>query len=124
MNPYDKAMKDESKAILAKNIIAHRKRLRLSQRELAERIHVHQTMVARWETAQILPRRSTLESLAELFEVTHDELFDSPTEQTGNDRELHELLKLVKTFDSKEKEVLKTVLEAIAIKRKVLAVVR
>ena len=47
-----------------------RKEFRLSQRELAEKINVHQTAVSQWETERTAPSFDALCTMGELFDVT------------------------------------------------------
>ena len=55
-------------------IAARRRELGLSQQELAERLHVTNKAVSKWETGRSLPDGATLAPLAEALGVTADEL--------------------------------------------------
>lgn len=55
-------------------IAGRRKELGLSQTELAERIHVTDKAVSRWETGRGMPAIDSLESLAEALSLTVSEL--------------------------------------------------
>lgn len=51
-----------------------RKRAGLSQREVAEKLHVDQTAVSMWETGRNLPRASLLPLVANLYRCSIEEL--------------------------------------------------
>ncbi len=59
---------------LGKRIVAHRKRLGLTQDQLAERLGVTAQAVSKWENDQSCPDITMLPKLAEIFGVTTDEL--------------------------------------------------
>jgi transcriptional regulator with XRE-family HTH domain len=54
---------------LGQTISRIRKQRNLKQAELAERLGVNQSVVARWESNQIRPRRSSLSQLAEALDT-------------------------------------------------------
>jgi len=60
--------------ILADKIINERKRLCLSQEELAEKLGVSRQAVSKWESAQSVPDLQRILQLAELFNVSTDYL--------------------------------------------------
>ena len=58
------------------NIILHRKRLNLSQEQLAEKAGVKKfTTVSNWERGANLPNIETLFKLCEIFDITMDEMY-------------------------------------------------
>ncbi len=59
---------------LGKRIMANRKRLGLTQDQLAERLGVTAQAVSKWENDQSCPDIGTLPKLAALFGVSTDEL--------------------------------------------------
>lgn len=59
---------------LGKRIAAHRKRLGLTQDQLAEKIGVTAQAVSKWENDQSCPDIATLPCLADIFGITTDEL--------------------------------------------------
>ena len=59
---------------LGKRIVAQRKRLGLTQDQLAERLGVTAQAVSKWENDQSCPDIAMLPKLAEIFGVTTDEL--------------------------------------------------
>ncbi|MBQ7163991.1 MAG: helix-turn-helix domain-containing protein [Clostridia bacterium] len=71
---------DELKANVAKNIAANRKRLNLTQLQLAEKLNYSDKAVSKWERAEAVPDVYILQRLAEIFGITVDELIGSPTD--------------------------------------------
>ena len=80
-------MNDEKlKLQLGANIASYRKRLGLTQLGLAEKLNYSDKAVSKWERGESMPDVLTLVQLAELFEVSVDELLIDPTalpETTG-----------------------------------------
>ena len=56
------------------NIKTLRKKRGLTQSELAEKLKVSQTCVAKWETTDTLPRADKLLEIAKILNCTVDEL--------------------------------------------------
>ena len=59
---------------MSNNIRKYRKSKRMSQDTLAEMLHVHQTAVSQWENEKTEPDISNLARMAEIFEVTIDDI--------------------------------------------------
>ena len=69
--------------MLHQKILAHRKRMGLSQEELAARLGVSRQAVSKWELGTSTPDPSNIVALAKLFGITTDELLmDEPQQQT------------------------------------------
>ncbi len=64
---------------LGKRIMAHRKRLHLTQDQLADKLGVTAQAVSKWENDQSCPDINMLPKLAELFGITTDELLGHQT---------------------------------------------
>lgn len=64
----------EEKTSLGKFISIRRKFLRMTQEELAEKIGVSKSAIAKWETERGLPDRDNLGRLAEVMRVSVDDL--------------------------------------------------
>lgn len=74
-------MNDEKlKAQLGANIVMYRKGSGMTQAKLAERLNYSDKAVSKWERGESMPDVLTLVQLAELFEVTVDELIRDPNE--------------------------------------------
>ena len=80
-------MNDEKlKKQLGANIAAYRKSMGLTQVGLAEKLNYSDKAVSKWERAESVPDVLTLTQLAELFDVTVNDLLVDPNElpaQTG-----------------------------------------
>lgn len=59
---------------LGRFISTRRKNMRLTQEELADKVGVSKSAVAKWETDGGLPDRDNLRRLAEVMDVSVDEL--------------------------------------------------
>ena len=62
---------------LGKRIAYHRKRLGMTQEQLAQRVGVSAQAVSKWETGTADPSTSNLLALAKLFGVSAEELLKS-----------------------------------------------
>lgn len=72
---------EELKNVIASNIIALRKKQKLTQAELAERLNYSDKAVSKWERGESVPDVETLKRVAEMFGVTVDYLLtESPDE--------------------------------------------
>lgn len=98
---------------LGKTISELRKRKQYRQSDLAEKLGIHQTLVARWENDKTRPRRKTLEKLAEALEVSVQSLLASGFERLPealDDPEMTELLQNLPRLSQAQREALKTFL--------------
>src|ERR1700744_2202089 len=66
---------------LGSHIAMLRKKKGLTQTDLAAQLNAHQSIVNRWERGHVKPRRSTLERLAEVLDVSVEELRDGAGEE-------------------------------------------
>ena len=72
-------MNDEKlKSQLGANIVAYRKHSGLTQAKLAEQLNYSDKAVSKWERGESVPDVLTLVQLAELFDITVDELLADP----------------------------------------------
>ena len=81
---------EKLKKQLGANIAAYRKSLGLTQAGLAEKLNYSDKAVSKWERAESVPDVLTLVQLAELYEVTVNDLLVDPNEileQTDNKME-------------------------------------
>ena len=80
-------MDDEKlKRQIGANIASYRKRIGLTQAGLAERLNYSDKAVSKWERGESMPDVLTLTQLAELFDITVNDLLIDPDalpEQTG-----------------------------------------
>ena len=75
---------------IGKRIMEHRKRLGMTQDQLAERLGVTAQAVSKWENDQSCPDINTLPRLAEIFETTTDALLGRAPEGTVHEAEIVE----------------------------------
>ena len=74
-------MDDEKlKNLIGKNIAAHRKRCGLTQAGLAEKLNYSDKAVSKWERGESVPDVLTLAQIANLYEITVDDLLRDPDE--------------------------------------------
>lgn len=73
-----------TKMILADKITEERKRLGLSQEELAEKLNVSRQAVSKWESAQTIPDLQRIVAMAELFSVSTDYLLKDDMESESH----------------------------------------
>ena len=71
---------DKLKKQIGANIASYRKRLRLTQVGLAEKLNYSDKAVSKWERGESVPDVLTLVQLAELFDVTVNDLLVDPNE--------------------------------------------
>ena len=64
--------------MLSKNIKALRMQKGLTQKELADLLHVTSQAVSRWEKGDVEPSIDTISEMASIFEVTTDEIIGGP----------------------------------------------
>ena len=67
---------EELTSIVAKNLITHRKRCGLTQLQLAERISYSDKAISKWERGESLPDIFVLSQIAEIFDITVNDLID------------------------------------------------
>lgn len=69
--------------ILADKIIEERKKLRLSQEELAEKLNVSRQAVSKWESAQTIPDLQKIVAMSSIFSVSTDYLLKDEIESNN-----------------------------------------
>jgi transcriptional regulator with XRE-family HTH domain len=113
-----------SPEVLGRNIARLRQQHRWSQRELAKKLDIHQTLVFRWEKGLGNPKGETVLRLAEVLEASIDELIsagEAPATEPNQpeDLELKRLLGLISSFEAQDRNALKIFIEALATKNRV-----
>ena len=110
---------------LGQNIARIRKSRNLKQVELASKLHVHPSMVTRWERDQVAPRGASLEKLAEALNTSPEALMvdaevgNHVTIRNLQDAQLGQLLQQIPRLAEPELLALKTILEAMLTKSKI-----
>ena len=77
---------EKLKGQIGRNIAAHRRHIRLTQAELAQRINYSDKAISKWERGESMPDVATLVLLAEQFHITVNDLVSDPNvlpENTG-----------------------------------------
>jgi len=86
-------MNDENlKVQLGANIASYRKRARLTQAALAEKINYSDKAVSKWERGESIPDLPTIIQLAELFEVKVDDLLVDPNALPENSGKVEQVM--------------------------------
>lgn len=71
------------KIMIGVNLKNLRKANQMTQEEVAEKINVSRQTIAKWENGESLPDIYSSSAIAELFQVTVDDLINHSTENTG-----------------------------------------
>jgi transcriptional regulator with XRE-family HTH domain len=104
---------------LGRTIARLRKLKDWKQSDLAERLEVHSSHVTRWEQDRVRPRVSTVEKLAEVFEVSIEELLAEDQQRSRNgiaklrDPKLLEMLGELHKLPERELDAVKTILDSM-----------
>ena len=80
------SVQEDLKAVIARNIADLRRRAGMTQQDLAAKLNYTDKAISKWERGESAPDILTLVSLAEVFDVTVDDLLKDPNalpEQTG-----------------------------------------
>lgn len=100
-----------------------RQELNLTQSELAKKVSLSYIQIGRYEKQKSRPSAEVLQRLAEALNTSTDFLMNGNSEDIVSakvtDRDLVELFQAVELLDNKDKEMIKTFLDAIITKRKV-----
>ena len=110
---------------LGKTIHQLRKRRGFTQSDLAVQLDIHPSMVTRWERDQVQPRITTLEKIASVLDTTVEEIMAGDYSRVGStlrevdDPQLMDLFSQVNKLDPRDREALKTVMEAMLTRAKV-----
>lgn len=78
--------------IIAQNIVKRRKELKMTQKELAEKLNISSKTVSRWETGNQIPDALTIPEIAKVLTMTIDELYgqENKNDYDQNDSEKSE----------------------------------
>ena len=108
--------------MFSRNLKEARERAGLSQREVAGKVFVSPQAVGKWERGEATPSPEAVAKLAELFQVSADELLDVNTKKLGivsdaEDPLESEILKHTAMLSRAEKEMLLAQLRGIVAAR-------
>lgn len=101
--------------ILADKIIEERKRIGLSQEELAEKLEVSRQSVSKWESAQSVPDINRIILMAEIFDVSTDYLLKDDAVRDMKKEALNESVESVR---SAKKVSMEEATEFLSLRRK------
>ena len=79
METEEKKEAEEIKSIFSQNLLFFRKKLNISQKELAEKINTSNKNISKWERAETIPDILTIKKLANLFNISVDTLINPIT---------------------------------------------
>lgn len=86
-------MDDEKlKKQIGANIISYRKRLQMTQAGLAEKLNYSDKAVSKWERGESVPDVLTLMQIADLFDITVNELLEDPNQLPENPGKVEQVM--------------------------------
>lgn len=113
---------------LGANIIRLRKQRGWKQKDLAEKLGVHVRNLVRWEHDEARPRAQALQRIAEVLEVSLEELQgEEPAPHWAlavQDKEWQELLAQFGYLDPQQRDTLKSVFVDMLTRRRMEAALR
>lgn len=87
---------EETKKLLAKNLIEYRKQAKMTQLEIAEKFSYSDKSVSKWERGEGIPDTLVLKQLAEFYGIKIDDFFrNHPKRITINQRRKHIIITLL-----------------------------
>lgn len=113
---------------LGEQIQELRKQKELTQAELAKKVGISLTQMARYENKGIQPPADILMKLSAIFGTTVDFLVNGATEDKAKaqlkDTELLQQFKEVEQLNEKEKNVIKTLIESFLMRKQLQQMIR
>ncbi|HQE60585.1 MAG TPA: helix-turn-helix domain-containing protein [Spirochaetota bacterium] len=113
---------------LGEKIRLIRKKKKLSQKELAQKIGMHENHLGRYENGLSEPTAPVLKKICEALDVPADYLlFDNKENSPASkvtDKELLEQFELVDKFTDDDKKIVKVVLDAFISRNKIKDIVK
>ena len=106
-----------------------RKNFDISQDVLGEKIGIHGRHIGKYETGKAMPNADTLIKIAKLFNISIDYLLFEENEKNIsttpniNDRTLLKEFEIVDKMDEKDKEVIKSLIDAYIKKHQLFELV-
>lgn len=103
---------------LGNQITKYRSEKGWTQAQLAELLQMHANHVSRWEKGHVWPRKKTIERLAELFEISVNELLgtqtsEAPLHLVKKDPELAQLMTQAAALGDEQRRALRMVLRSM-----------
>jgi transcriptional regulator with XRE-family HTH domain len=109
------------------NLATLRKQRKLTQMQLSELLDVQPRLISRWETGETKPQFDHMVRLAEVLEVSLDELAKGPdagepTRHPIRNRRLEELCRRVDALGREDQEVICHVMDSLIRKEQMKAI--
>jgi transcriptional regulator with XRE-family HTH domain len=105
--------------MLGEKIATLRKQKGWTQDQFAEKVGVHGRHVSRWETDKMKPSVKVLKKIAEVFEISVEELIkENGVRHVIQDMELTKQLKRVEDLSEDDKEIVVKLIRALSTKRR------
>lgn len=104
--------------IISENIKKLRKLKQLSQKQVSMDIGIPQGQYSLVENGKVMPTIPTLEKIAEVFEVSIAEFFDTNSEEDTVNLPLLEKIKIIDTLEADEREALLKLIDMAVSKKK------
>ena len=120
---------DELMADFGKKLAELRKTRRLTQSQLADLLDIQPPVISRWENGVSKPQFDYLVKLAEVLEVSFDELLGNGEASADvarfeiQNRRLKELCRMVDRLDPQEQEVVCHIMDSLIRKEQIKAIV-
>lgn len=111
----------ETNIALGRRIASFRKQHGLTQTELAERLDLSQTVISSYEIGRLRPHPDLLLKLADILDLSTDELLGRAKPKTGEaatlDRRFLRRMKLMKTLPKRDQDALLRTIDAFIAAR-------
>lgn len=108
---------------LGERVLDLRKKINLTQADLAQRIGISLTQLARYERNEVHPPADVLKKMADVLNTSIDYLIMGDKDQKAKtalkDQELLTQFKAVEAMSEKDKAVVKTLIDAFITKRQI-----
>lgn len=87
---------EDTKKLIAENMVAYRKQARLTQAELADKLSYSDKAVSKWERGESVPDVLILKQLADLYGIRLDDFFSTkPKKKIGRNKRKHIIIPLL-----------------------------
>ena len=104
--------------IISENIKRLRKLKQLSQKQVSMDVGIPQGQYSLVENGKVMPTIPTLEKIAEVFEVSIAEFFNTNSEEDTVNLPLLEKIKIIDTLEADEKQALLKLIDMAVSKKK------
>jgi len=106
---------------LSNKIKILRKKMGISQHQLADKVGIHITHLSRLENEHLQPSLDVVRKLMDIFEVSADYLLNDEVdtyEVSINDKSLATKIRLIDKLEDKDREALSQVIESMLTKQR------